>query len=234
MAYNFTQEEIAGIIGFVNGENDGNSLLNTDVPKRFLSFSSAFQAKVLDKMYSARNACRTKEKTIERMQRRFAGNINANQFGEIELNSIDVALAIIYLLRKIDRYESPRQVNFIMYHFYARWLHETQTRPWEVDRPALQEWGPQFWSAWNKLQRLTYGAGTYDDYAKLCVMREVGPMLGRILSNVVYKYAPLSEREMQKTCIDSFPYQNSLKRKNESDGKWGEKIYDSDLFWWKQ
>ena len=232
MAYNFTAEEIAGIISFVNGEN--NDILRTDVPKRFLSMSNAFQARVLENMHSARNACRSKDRTIARMQKRFAGNVNAGEFGEVNLRSIDVAMAVIYLLREKQRFEGMRQVNFILYQFYARYLHETLTRPWEVDRPALQEWGPQFWSASNKLQHVPYGAGIYDDYRKILEIKEIGPMMGKILANVVSKYCALSERELQKECVESFPYQNALKRKNDSDGKWGEKISDSDLYWWKQ
>lgn len=233
MAYILTPEEFASVISFVNGES--NDVLKTDVPKRFMSLSNAFQSKILEAMYSAKSECRAKTRALERAQGRIADKVNAGEFGELHLNSIDFAMAIVFLLRSVNRYEGVRQVNFILYQFYARWLHVSTTRPWENDRPVLQEWGPQFWGAANRLQKSSYPTGSHDDLKKIAEYEEFGPAMVNILKNVVTKYGTnMSERELQKECLDSFPYQNALKRKQDAGTKWGEKISDTELYWWKQ
>lgn len=232
MAYQLTPEELTSILSFVNGENA--DVLKTDIPKRFMSLSGAFQAKILDAMNTARSRCHQRERTIERMQNRLADKVNAGEFGELNLTSTSVALAIIYLLREAGRYESKRQVNFILYQFYARYLHETMNRPWENDRPLLQEWGPQFWGASNGISKPENGPGTYEDLNRLSRYPECGPMLVGLLRSVVKKYSRDSERKLELDIKDTFPYQKALKHKEETGAKWGEKISDTDLWWWKQ
>ena len=232
MAYNLTQEELTSILAFVNGENA--DVLSTDVPRRFMALSGAFQMKMLESMNAARSRCKQKERALERIQGRLAGQVNSAQFGELSLSSTEVAYAVVYLLRELQRFESMRQVNLILYQFYARWLHETMDRPWENDKPALQEWGPYFWGAARSLEKSGFSVGRYEDFERIAKYGESGPMMANILKNVVKKYSGLSERGLQKECMDSFPYQNALKKKNETGAKWGEKISDVDLYYWKQ
>ena len=231
MSYNITPEELNSVLSFVNGEND--DVLKTDIPRRFMSVSFAFESKVLDAMRVARGALKAKERAFERIQGRLSSKVVNEEFGEQDLSSYDIARVVVYYLREKDRFESLRQVNFIMYHFYARWLHETMNRPWENDRPALQEWGPQFWGAANRLSKERI-VTSYDDVQKIAQKPEYGPMMVAIIRNVVAKYCMDSERSLQAGVMDSFPYRNALKRKENAGAKWGEKISDSDLFNWKQ
>lgn len=230
--YNFTHEEIEKVLAFINDENQ--DVLKTDIPQRFINAAAAFSSK-LYKVYGVeKSRLASSEKTIARLRTRLEGRTVEGQFVELDFDSLDIALCIVYLLKERNSYYSRNRVQYMLYEAYSRWLADHQERL-TSEHPVAQEWGPHFWHISKKcgaVQPVT----TIEDFRRVS---SKNPGVAEFLKNVVNKYANWREEDMKKVFTDSVPYKNAMpkpadKAVSPGDTKWGHQIKDTDIFAWKK
>ena len=228
--YNFSPEDFQKIQAFANDES--NEVLSTDLPQKFINLAAAFSSRLYRSYNNEKRRAAGAERTISRLRTRLDGRTSSGQFVELDFDSLDLALCIIYLIKERDACYSRAKVQYILFEAYARWLADHEERL-TSEHPVAQEWGPHFWHISKKcghVQPVT----SVDDFRRVA---NRNPGVAEFLRNVVNKYADWSDEELKKTFIQSVPYQNARAKKDSMDpgeNKWGREIKDSDIYSWKK
>lgn len=230
MAYEFTPEELRLVMAFVNDE--GADVLNTDAASRFMNISAAFSAKVLRAQRAEKRRVATLTRVNERMKARLETRALNDEYAELDFDSLDVALCIVYLIKENRFLYTRERVQYLLYEAYSRWLADHKERI-TFEHPVAQEWGPHFWHISKKCGKVA-PVVSVENYKAIASRN---PGLVKFLNNVVCKYADYSDADFKANFLQSVPYRNAMAKPdshNPEDRKWGRQIKDSDIFAWKR
>lgn len=222
--YQFTHEELDKVLSFVNGEN--NDVLVDDTAKRFVNLAAAFNARVLTAYSVTRGKLGGAERTIARQKVRLEGRVAEGAFVELDFDSVDIALCLVYLLAEKNLFYSRERVQYLLYEAYSRWMADHSERL-TTEHPVAQEWGPHFWHI-SKICGKATPRVTIENFRKVA-SKNAG--VAEFLRNVVAKYSSWTDVELKEAFVRSTPYLNA---KNAGNGKWGREIKDADIFAWKK
>lgn len=222
--YQFSQEELDKVLAFVN--NESNEILGSDSAQRFVNLAAAFHSKVLRAYGVTRGKLHSAERTISRQRVRLDGRVADGTFVELDFDSVDVALCLVYLLNEQNLYYSRERIQYLLYEAYSRWLADHSERL-TTEHPVAQEWGPHFWHI-SKICGKTTPHVTIEHFRKVAA-KNAG--VAEFLRNVVTKYGSWTDAELKDAFVRSTPYVNA---KNAGNGKWGREVKDADIFAWKK
>ena len=232
MMYEFTPDEWQKILAFVNDDN--NDVLSTDIPQRFINMSAAFSSRLYRAYGAEKRRSNSSERTIARMRARLEGRVADGQFVELDFDSLELALCIVYLLKERDAMYSRARVQYLLYEAYSRWLADKSERLTK-EHPVAQEWGPHFWHI-SKTCGLVPPTTSIDDFRRVAEQKG-GDGVVAFLRNVVNKYVDWSDDELKKSFLQSVPFKNAKAKVDSTDPnlrKWGREIKDADIFAWKK
>lgn len=222
--YNINLSELEILLNFIN--EDDAPLPSPEVTSKFQNAYFAFQGKILKQLQKQQKENYRLEKRVNRLEEKETENIQQGVFKELGLDSVEVAYALLYHLKKIDEYRITKwKVIHILYGMYASWLASKKERLF-IEHPVATEWGPQFWRVYKKLDLAeTYTPGTWKNFT------ERYPGVAAFVVNSANKYAGYNETDLKNIFVKSMPYRNATADKN--NGKWNKEIDDSDIYYWK-
>lgn len=224
MFYNLEEKGIKEVLDFINHESD--TVPAQDTVQSFMNVCFALQSEIAKAYRKRVSELSSKERCIERLQAKIDKfeNRTPKSFDLVNLDSIDVARCIIYLIRSREAYYTRNTVQYMLYEAYASWLCSKKERLFD-DKAQAQEWGPHFWHVSNKLGNMTKMHVDCNDWK---IVAERYPDIAAFLKNVVNKYISWSEKEFKEKLTSELAYKNAKPRK--PGDKWGQKLSDDDIF----
>lgn len=164
---------------------------------------------------------------LERQKERTQEKIEAGEFVETGLDSIKVAIALLYQLQQLRTYKLNKyKIQEILYEMYASWLESKNERLF-IEHPVATEYGPRFWRVFKKVE--TSVPVPYDIWAGFA---EQNPGIAKFCKNAANKYYDYAEGTLNRMFMASKPYKNA--DKNNNAGKWNKEISDAEIYAWKK
>lgn len=223
--HDISQEDLARIIAFVEDGND--EALSTGAISKFYALSAALGRRLSEYGQSAAKKNFLLERKLERYQRKEKAEIAEGVFSETGLDSVDVALALLYSLQQLKTYQLTKSMLIcILYSMYASWLGSKKERLF-AEHPVATEWGPQFWRVY---KRIVSVKSRVPDECYTNLARQ-NPAVAAFARNAARKYYDWKESDLRNLLLKSDPYKISTKEHN--SGKWGKEIPDSAIYVWK-
>lgn len=225
--YELSQQDIDGLTAFI--EEGKTAVLETGATEKLYALSAAVARKMQEYCIEQRkkNAKLDKKLCLYQAKERLDMMNGEFSFNETELDSLDVAAALIHCLQRTSgKYISKNKVIYILYNMYCSWLANKKERMF-TEHPACTEWGPQFWRVYKHIDNPN-NVIPYDAFKKLA---EQNPAVAAFCRNTAEKYYDYTEKELKLKFTESEPYKNALPVHN--NGKWGKQIADTDIYLWK-
>lgn len=224
MFYNLESTELKEVLDFINHNTD--RVPSQDIIRVFMNISYALQSELQKTYQKTLSELNSKERAIERLRMRIDKHESSVpvSFNFVELDSVEVARCIIYLLVKDGIYYTNNTVQFLLYKAYCSWLIKYKERLFE-DTAQAQEWGPHFWHVSNKLKDMKKVVANYNDWKNIAGRY---PDIAEFLGDVVKQYCSKSEREFKDDVLKDPAFLNA--KPSIQGEKWGKKLSDQDIF----
>lgn len=166
------------------------------------------------------------EERLDKYKSRENTRIEAGEFTDSGLDSLEVATALLYQLQQLKTYKlSKYKLQAILYEMYASWLYSKRERLF-IEHPVATEFGPRFWRVLRRLE-----TGTPVPYSAWRNFTEKSPAVAKFCENAAAKYYDYAEGTLNRMFSSSKAYKNAGKEHN--DGKWNKEIADADIYAWK-
>lgn len=218
-----TQEQFETLQKFAD---DDRSPITMEILTAFANLNAKVEANILKHLTGARKRNTMLEERMERMKEKKTERIEAGQFEDTGLDSVDVAKGLLYHLQKLNTYRLNKyKLQAILYEMYASWLYSKHERLFQ-EQPVATEFGPRFWRVFKRVETTVPVA--HDEWKSLC---ESNPGVAKFCENAARKYYDYTEGDLSRMFISSKPYKNADKDHN--DGKWNKEISDKDIYEWK-
>lgn len=223
--YEISMEELQSIIAYV--EDDTKVLPSETAVSKLFALSAALTRKLVEDASSLRKKNFTMEKKLYSYQAKENLDALNGDFKDSEIDSAEVANALLYCLQKYNTYQplTKTKVVYILYEMYASWLASKKERLF-AEHPSCSKWGPQFWRVYKRLDM--HQDIPYEQFEKLA---QQSPAIAAFCKNAAAKYYDWKEKDLQTIFTKSRPYKNAMPDKN--GGKWGKEISDADIYVWK-
>lgn len=220
-----TEQESQKLIDFI--EKNDSSVLETDIPQRFLGLASAYQKKLVETVRELRKENAKLARKIKTQEYEKEQAVLAEDFKDLGFDSVDIALAIMYFVNQRCVKISKMMLMCIFYEAYTTWLADHGERIC-LEHPVALESGPWFWRAHKKIPNVNVSV----DKALVDRIYECNKGVVVFLRNVVNRYYDRRESDLIGFFKRSRPYKNASAKNN--GGKWSNEIKDSDIYHWKK
>lgn len=223
--YDITNEELQQIIAFV--EDGDEKVMTGGAINKFYALSAALGRKLIETNQTAAKKNFLLERKIDSYRKKEETAVQEGIFEESGLDSVDVALALLYCLQQVKTYQlSQNKLVYILYEMYASWLASKKQRLF-VEHPCAHPDGPRFWRVFNRIQNVKSPIPV-ECYSKIA---NLSPAIAAFTKRAATKYYDYKESDLKTLFKKSRPYINAMPDKN--NGKWSKEITDSDIFVWK-
>lgn len=187
---------------------------------------SAIQKNILRHLSGARKRNAMLEERLSKYNEKNREKIDAGEFRETGLDSVEVATGLLYHLQQLRTYKlNNYKLNAILYEMYASWLESKKERLF-IEHPVATEFGPRFWRVFKRLS-----TSTTVPYSAWKALAEKNPGVAKFCENAAAKYYDYTESTLSRMFLASKAYKNADKEHN--DGKWNKEIADADIYAWK-
>ena len=164
---------------------------------------------------------------VQKLVDRQHDKILAGEFAETGLDSVEVALGLLYQLQQLNTYKLNKyKLNAILYEMYASWLQSKNERLF-IEHPVATKFGPQFWRVFKRIETST----PVQRQAWLDLAGK-NPAVAAFCKNAAAKYYDYTEGDITRPFLKSKPYKNADDSHN--GGKWNKEISDQEIYAWKQ
>ncbi len=220
-----TGEQLKSLLSFLEG-GDTTALSNGAVDRLYW-LVAAVGHKLADIHEEDKKRIFSLERRLDRYKSKEQAAVEQGLFADTGLDSLDVALALLYCLQRLKTYKlTKNKLIYILCEMYASWLGSKKERLF-VEHPVCTQWGPQLWRVYKRIDRV--GALVpYEYYEKLASQNAA---VAAFCKNAAQKYYDWKESDLKELFARSEPYRNALPAHN--GGKWNKEISDSDLYLWK-
>lgn len=229
MNYELTTEQLGKILDYLNGKN--GTPLDMEAAKQLMNISNALSRALLQENYGLKGRNRTLTRQVERMRERLTKEqkalVDESAFDCTGLDSLDVAMALLYSLQQTRAWISKTKFMMILYMAYSSWLYHQNQRLF-IETPQAIESGPIFWRVSGKAESVVTPVSR-DWWLKLSGQ---SPAIAAFLHNYAIKYCNQSEADLVKYVTNGSPFRIAMEnaRKN---GKKAWTISDKDIWLWK-
>lgn len=190
--YQLTTEESDLLVRYLNGEDD--AFLATEGPDKVFRIARDLARKMFtDVRAVSRERDRLRERIGRLEARRKAeteAQVERGEFQNLMIPAADLGWAILEAYRAIGRRPSRGRIILTMYECYCSWLG-SKREVLTVDSPVTTKYGPQFWSAWNKVDP---AAAAPRGVVEKVYAADSG--LRNFIANVVAKYADTPTQDL--------------------------------------
>lgn len=191
----------------------------------FFSMADELRSRMLKNLGTAKNEVSRLNRRLERYADQENKKIEEGNFDELGLDSVDIARALLYVMKSRKVYISHRKLQYALFIVYANWL-ATHRQKICIESPKAQEWGPWFWRVANNVKEKNVTLSTdFDNLMK------INPGLGCLVKYVGEKYSDMNEDDIAKYLKKSEPYVKADASRN--NGKWGAVLDDTLIYRWK-
>lgn len=224
MLYDITKEELDELKRYA--EDEDAVLSDYAILKRFLNLEFAVMNKMAKDLPKQRRAALRGQERINRLMAKRESDHAAGEFADTGLDSVDVALALLYKLQQKKTYQlTLNKVMHILYEMYASWLASKGERLC-IEHPVALESGPWFWRVRNKVD-----VRTRLDESAFSELKSRNPGVAAFVANAAEKYYDYTASDLEKY-VKGMPYTNADASHNK--GKWNGEIKDADIYAWKK
>lgn len=166
------------------------------------------------------------QEQIGKYKDREQNRILVGEINETGLDSVDVALALLYQLQQLKTYKLNKyKLQEILYEMYASWLESKKERLF-LEHPVATEYGPRFWRVFKRIETIT--PVPQDEWRRIAALN---PGVAAFCKNAALKYYDYGENVLNRRFMASKPYKNADTSHN--NGKWNKEISDNDIIAWK-
>lgn len=223
--YELTPHELEGLISFVRDGDD--TVLETAAIEKFYNLNQMLGKKLADRIRKEKKRADHIQQRLDRYVSRENAAVERGDFPTLDLDSLEVAEALLYQLQQLKTYRLSRnKLVYILYGMYAAWLAGKKQRLF-LEHPVATAWGPQFWRVYNKITNVTLRV-PYGSWENITAKSTA---VAGLIKTYAQKYYDISEKDLQNLFIKSEPYKNAVASKN--GGKWNKEISDTDIYVWK-
>lgn len=222
--YNLTSAQLAELTQFASDER---AEISKESIEALTSLYNAVQRNIVKNWTGTRKRNAMLTERLEKYNERKKDAIEAGEFTDTGLDSLDVAKALLYQLQQRQTYKlSIYKLIAILYEMYASWLYSKKQRLF-IEHPVATEFGPRFWRVYNKVN---VNERIYLSSWKLFAQNNPG--IASFCENAAQKYYDYAEGDLNRMYISSKAYKNAHKDNN--NGKWNKEITDVDIYAWKK
>lgn len=221
--YLLTDEESDMLIRYINGEDD--AFLSTEGPEKVFRIARDLSRKMSADVKSvSRERDRLREKVARLEDRKRAEveeQVECGRFQNLMLSAVDLAWAVADAYCVAGKPCGKSRLVLTMYECYCSWL-ASKREILTVDVPVTTKYGPQFWSAWNKVDPAAAPpAGAVER------VHAADSGMRNFIANVVRKYADTDPRDLAAAYMGGSAYGKAEKR---SGGKANTPIDPRDIY----
>lgn len=222
--YTLTQQQLEELIRFASDDREPASI---EAIEALNGLHAAVQRNTLRHLEGARKRNAMLTERLEKYKERKQEALEAGEFKETDIDSADVATALLYQLQQYPTYKLNKyKLNAILYEMYASWLYSHQERLF-LEHPVATEFGPRFWRVYSRVD-----TNIRVPYSTWKIFAEKHPDLAAFIKNTAKKYFDYAESTLNRLFTSSKAYKNAHKDNN--GGKWNKEITDADIYAWKK
>lgn len=219
-----TYDQLDALIKYADGQSQS---IDLELVNALSTLNYAVQKNVAKELLGARRRNTMLSEKLNGLREKRATQYEEGKFEETDIDSADVANALLYQLQLLKTYRlSASKVMLILYDMYATWLEGKGERLC-LEHPVATEYGPRFWHAFKRVNVNVPVA--YDTWKAFAERR---PDLAAFTKNVAFKYYDIAEPTLRSRFNNSMPLQNAAPKNN--GGKWNKEIADKDIYHWKK
>lgn len=225
-AFNITAEEMQALSAYID-EGIRGELTEAAIGKVFYA-EGQIRARLAKECASLRAKLDRANTRVERFEEARKEKILQGDFAETGLDSVDVALCLLYYLQQTKTYKlSKAKLQYILFEVYAAWLAGHKERLF-IEKPVCTEYGPQFWRVYKKVESLANPVGF--EAVNRVASQNAG--IAAICKNAAAKYYDYSEAQLKAYLVKCDAYKAALPEKN--GGKWNGELDDRLILRWKE
>jgi len=223
--YELTNEDIQALIALIE---DGNTqVLGTGAVEKLAKLHLCVSDKLAKLTAASQKKQQMLQMRLDRRKEEKTRQAESGQFAESGLDSMEVALALLYQLQQLKTYQLSRnKLIYILFAMYSSWLASKQERLF-AEHPCATEWGPQFWRVYKRTETVKSPV----EASSFTALAEKRPDIAAFCRNAAQKYYDYGTNTLKEMYLKIEPYEKAKAENN--GGKWNKEINDTDIYLWK-